>query len=111
MGYFPVLLFYMKYNKLVRDNIIKIIESKGQTASFHIAKTDEEYWLKLREKLLEEVSELLQDESIGEVADVLEVVDAMCMYKGFSKEDVEVVKKRKKDERGGFEKRIILEES
>lgn len=101
----------MKYNKLVRDNIIKIIESKGQIASFHIAKTDGEYWLKLKEKLLEEVNELLQDESIGEVADVLEVVGAICVYKGFSKEGVEAVKKKKKDERGGFEERIILEES
>jgi len=101
----------MKYNKLVRDNIIQIIQSKGQTASFHIAGTDEEYWMKLKEKLLEEVNELLQDESMGEVADVLEVLEAMCAYKGFSKLEVEEVKNKKLEERGGFEKRIILEES
>lgn len=101
----------MKYNKLVRDKIIGIIESKGETTSYHIAKTDEEYWIKLKEKLEEEVDEFLRDESVSEIADVLEVIDAICAYKGFSKEEVGAVKKKKKDERGGFEKRIILEDS
>ncbi len=101
----------MKYNKLVRDNIIEIIQSKGQTASFHIAETDEEYWMKLKEKLLEEVNEFFADESIGEIADVREVLEAICAYKGFSEVEVKEVKNKKLEERGGFEKRIILEES
>lgn len=100
----------MKYNKLVRDNIPKIIKEKGGTVMTHIA-DDAEYWQKLKEKLQEEVDEFIQDENIGEIADMLEVLDAICRYKGFAKDEVEQVKTKKAQERGKFEKRIILDES
>lgn len=100
----------MKYNKLVRDKIIEIIEGKGEKAVFHIA-DKEEYWQKLKEKLREEVGEFAQDSSIGEIADILEVIDAICAYKNFDKAELEKVKNKKAEERGRFEKRIILDES
>ncbi|HEU0051032.1 MAG TPA: hypothetical protein VFQ60_03175 [Patescibacteria group bacterium] len=45
------------------------------------------------------------------MVDIQEVIDAMCAYKGFSRENIELVRKKKADERGTFKKRIILEES
>lgn len=76
----------------------------------HIAE-DFEYWQKLKEKLLEEVGEFNTDESIEEIADILEVIDAIIVYKGFSSEDINKFKEDKKKERGGFMNRVILDES
>ena len=100
----------MKYNKLVRDNIPDIIVSKGDHATTHIA-NDKEYWEKLKEKLVEEVEEFAKDESIAEIADILEVITAIIAYKRFDPVELSEIKRKKKEERGGFEKRIILEES
>ncbi len=100
----------MRYNKLVRDKIPEIVKQKGGTAVIHIA-TRKEYWAKLKDKLREEVEEFNAKPSIEELADVLEVVDAIIEFKRFSVVSLEKVKKNKKRERGGFKKRIILEES
>lgn len=100
----------MKYNKLVRDKIPEYIKSRGGKPVTHIA-GNEEYWRKLREKLQEEVSEFLEAESPQEIADIYEVLDAMCDWKQFDRNQVQDIKKTKFEERGGFQNRIILDES
>lgn len=100
----------MKYNKLIRDKIPEIIKSRGGSAITHIA-GNEEYRTKLKEKLQEEVTEFLAAENMEEMADIIEVIDAICVVWGFDKEALLNVKEKKKADRGGFEKRIILEES
>lgn len=100
----------MKYNKLVRDKIIERIEAKGEKAVFHIA-DETEYWMKLKGKLREEVEEFLEAESIEELADIAEVLDAVMKHKGFTKEALVAEQRKKSDERGAFEKHIILDES
>jgi len=99
----------MKYNKLIRDKIPEIIEKKGDVAVTHVA-SDEEYWKKLKEKLSEEVDEFLNEDNKEELVDVLEVIDAICYFKGLSKEELDVIKKEKQEKRGGFKDRIILDE-
>lgn len=98
------------YNKLVRDKIVEIIESKGEKAVFHIA-DETEYWDKLQEKLKEEVNEFTKDPNVGEIADILEVIDAICEFKNFDKVELESTKNKKAEDRGRFTKRIILDES
>jgi predicted house-cleaning noncanonical NTP pyrophosphatase (MazG superfamily) len=100
----------MKYNKLVRDKIPEIIKKKGGNPITHIA-DEAEYWEKLKEKLLEEIAEFKEDESPEEFADLLEVVYAIADYKGFNLEEIEKIREKKAEERGGFKDRIILDES
>jgi len=100
----------MKYNKLVRDKIPEIITQKGGTPITHIA-TEDEYWQKLKEKLIEEAEEFDKDETITELADILEIIDAILEYKKFDKNEIKKTKIERAEERGIFIKRIILEES
>jgi len=100
----------MRYNKLVRDKIPEYIKSKGGTPITHVA-DDVEYWLKLKEKLLEEIEEFKKDESVEEFTDILEVLDAIADYKGFSVEEIEKIKEKKAKERGRLKDKIILDES
>lgn len=100
----------MKYNKLVRDNIPEHIRKKGGVPVTHIA-DEKEYWQKLKEKLGEEVKEFNEAETIEELVDSLEVIDAIRDYKQFNVSEIDTVKNNKAQERGKFEKRIILDES
>lgn len=72
---------------------------------------EEEYMVRLETKLKEEVDEFLKDKTVEELADILEVVYAISKTLGVSGEELEKIRKKKADERGGFEKRIILEEA
>jgi len=102
----------MKYNKLVRDRIPEIIRKKGEVAITHTA-SKKEYWEKLKEKLGEEVDEFFEDgsDSKDEIIDILEIVYAICDFKKIDKKRLETLRKKKAKERGGFKKRIILDES
>lgn len=100
----------MKYHKLVRDKIPEYLKSKNYKVSFHIA-SDEEYWEKLKEKLLEEANEFCDNETLEEMADIQEVLEAIKSYKHFSQKDLDLARKKKFTEKGSFEKRIILEET
>ena len=100
----------MKYNKLVRDKIPEYIKSKGDIPITHIA-DEKEYWLKLKEKLQEEIDEFVKAENMEELADVLEVIEAVQEYKKFDKLEIENIKNQKIKKRGKFQKRIILDES
>lgn len=96
------------YNKLIRDNIPSIIEADGNRYKMHVA-SDEEYMIALKAKLREETLEFSEEPSVEELADILEVIDSLKSYYGFSDEDIEAVKSKKHSERGGFDKRLILE--
>jgi len=98
--------------KLVRDRIPEIIEKSGRKPVTHVA-DDNEYWDKLKLKLQEEVDEVLEDGTDDEVkeelADVLEVINAICKFKKVDKEELELLRVKKVEERGGFEDKIILD--
>lgn len=99
----------MKYNKLVRDKIPEIIKADGQTPVTHIA-NKQEYKQKLLEKLQEEVDEFFKEKNTEELADILEVIDAICKLKNVNMEKLQKIKQQKAENRGGFQQRIILEE-
>lgn len=95
---------------MVRDEIPSFLEKKGVPAKFSLC-SKEEYAPLLRAKLLEEVDEYLASESIEEIADILEVIEAICVQKGFSEMEIRRIKQEKRAERGGFQKGVILEET
>lgn len=100
----------MEYHKLVRDKIPEYIRTKGGLPIFHIA-SDAEYWQKLVEKLKEEVNEFVIDPSLEELADIMEVVDAILDHQPFIHAELLKIRKKKVEERGTFKDRIILDES
>ena len=96
------------YDKLIRDKIPEIINSKGKNYAIRIA-GDMEYKNMLRRKLLEEAEEFQDEPCKEELADVLEVFYAILQAEGFSLDDIEKIRRKKADERGAFNKKIILE--
>jgi predicted house-cleaning noncanonical NTP pyrophosphatase (MazG superfamily) len=97
-----------EYNKLVRDKIPEIIEKSGSKAIIHNL-SKEEYLAALDVKLNEEVAEYQKDKSIEEMADVLEVLQAICVARGYTLDQLEEKRKVKGIERGRFEKMIFLD--
>ena len=103
-----------EFNKLVRDNIPDIIANNGEESVTRIL-ADEEYKVELYKKLLEEANEVISsktsDETIEELADVLEVLKSIAELNGKKLDDVVEIAKQKRLKRGGFEKRIFLEKT
>lgn len=101
------------FNKLVRDKIPDIIEKNNEIPITKIL-TDEEYKDSLKEKLLEEYNEVVNasgNELLEELADMLEVIDAIAKTEDKTLNDIIRVKDNKKNKRGGFDKKIFLIET
>lgn len=99
------------YNKLVRDNIPDIIESKGETPVTKIL-DDNTYKIELEKKLNEEYQEVLTasgDDRVEELADMLEIIRALAKLEGKSLQNVIEIADVKSEKRGAFEKKIFLE--
>ncbi len=97
-----------EYNKLVRDYIPQVIERNGSKAAFHIL-SQKEYMEELDKKLNEEVKEYQEDKSLEEMADILEVLQAICVARGYTVEELEAKRIEKAAARGGFQKKLFLE--
>ena len=97
----------VQYNKLVRDKIPEIIESAGKSCVTSLL-SDEEYIRCIDAKLDEELAEYHKDQNIEELADLLEVIRAAAIARGYTLEELERVRSGKAAERGAFEKRIFL---
>lgn len=97
--------------KLVRDKIPDIIKANGQVPVVRTAYTDEEYAAYLKKKLLEEIEEFYCARDnlhrVEEMADLLEVINAIMGFYGLAAEEVELLRQKKFAQRGGFSKRII----
>ena len=100
---------YMKYNKLVRDRIPEIIEASGKSCVTEIL-SDEAYLCMVDAKLDEELAEYHSDQNIEELADLLEVIYAAAMARGYTLEQLESVRAAKAEKRGAFANKILLKE-
>lgn len=98
------------FNKLVRDKIPQKIQDNGEVA---ITETldDERFLEELHKKLFEEAKEFVEEDSVEELADLMEVIYAIARLRGIDLEVVEQVRQEKAQKRGAFEKRIFLIET
>lgn len=95
------------HKKLVRDKIPMIIENNGQTAKTRIL-DKQHYTRALEKKLKEETREYLHSRDLTELADILEVVDALAADQGSSFEQIVKLKQKKRQTNGAFHRKIFL---
>lgn len=98
------------HNKLVRDRIPEIIQAAGGRCEITTL-TGSDYQQALRQKLIEEAQEAATADPpalISELADLLEVVDAVMTAYHISRDDVLAQQQHRRQERGGFEKCLWL---
>lgn len=97
--------------KLVRDKIPGIIHASGTEPEVRAADPSELASL-MRRKIWEEIDELERaktpEDIAEESADALEIIEAYCRLHGVTMEQVMHVKMRKLDEKGGFERGLVL---
>jgi len=95
--------------KLVRDEIPGIIRHSGREPGVRKI-SGEELKAALRDKLVEEACELRDSDDVyGELADVLEVVDAIVEEFGLDRAKLEAAKKEKLGRAGGFREGYYLQ--
>jgi len=94
--------------KLVRDCIPQIIEESGRVCVYHVS-TRDEYEMWLFEKMKEEMQEFIDSPCYEEAADIYEVFRSFCDLHQLELAGVESVAADKREQRGGFSQRIILD--
>lgn len=100
-------------NKLIRDNIPEIIEKSGKECDVKVL-DDEEYIHKLKEKIIEEAHEVYEADKkdiVGELADVLEIIETIEKYYNIEHGAVEKKKQDKAIKNGRFDKKLLLVET
>lgn len=97
------------YHKLVRDRIPEIIEADGKICMTEIL-SDEDYLRFLDAKLNEELAEYQESKSLEELADLLEVMQAVVKARGWTWDQLEQVRQDKAKKRGGFDKKLLLKQ-
>lgn len=98
-----------EYNKLVRDKIPEEINSnKNKSCKYRIL-SDEEYINELNKKVIEEAQEFIEENSVEELGDLMEVISAIMKIKEIDIEQVKSEMHKKSEKRGKFENKIFLE--
>jgi predicted house-cleaning noncanonical NTP pyrophosphatase (MazG superfamily) len=99
------------YNKLVRDKIPDHLRKKGILHKSSPIRRKEQILGSLFRKLHEEVDELKNAKGEGRVsefADVFEVLEEIARESGIKTQRIRRVQKKKRSEKGGFQKKILL---
>ncbi len=98
------------HDKLVRDRIPEIIRMSGRRCVTRVL-SEAEYLEKLDEKLNEEVREYRESHSIEELADVLEILHAITVARGYTLDELERARMAKAERNGVFAEKIYLMDS
>lgn len=92
------------------------VENKISASAYEVSYlTPQETLQKLKDKLVEESQEVFDSydkedktQLKEELADVIEVIDAILYHNGFSLDEILKLRDSKKEVRGGFEKGLYL---
>lgn len=100
-----------RYNKLIRDRILEIIESVGERPYWRVL-NKKEYLREIKRKILEEAKELTEaknkKEIVNEIVDIQELIDVLASKLGLTKSQIKKQQKEKNKKCGGFKKRLFL---
>lgn len=69
---------------------------------------DDDYLKMIDVKLDEELAEYHKEQNLEKLADLLEVIHAAAIARGYSIEELEALRAMKAKKRGGFQKKILL---
>jgi predicted house-cleaning noncanonical NTP pyrophosphatase (MazG superfamily) len=97
------------YNKLIRDKIPEIIKASGNECDIKIL-NNKEYITELNKKLQEELNEYYEDQSVDELADLVEVIYAILKHKEVPLHKFEEIREAKAKKRGAFDNKLFLKE-
>lgn len=97
----------INYNKLVRDKIPDIIRSSGRTCRTKVASGDE-LIAYIIAKIHEELAEFEESQSIEELADLYEALEALLVAKGFTPAKLAFARRKKGESNGFFDKKLVL---
>ena len=95
------------FNKAIRDKIPEIIQQDGHTCNVQVI-SDEKFLLEIEKKLSEEVTEYQNNKTPEELIDILEVIYKIAQLKGISKDELEKIRVKKLEDKGGFAKNLFL---
>lgn len=95
------------YNKLVRDKISEIIRANGETPETEVL-GGKRYLEELHKKLFEEANEFVEEDSIEELADLMEAIYSIAKAKNINWDEMEKMRISKAESRGAFEQKIFL---
>jgi predicted house-cleaning noncanonical NTP pyrophosphatase (MazG superfamily) len=95
------------HNKLVRDKIPEIITTSGKSCTVKYL-TKAEYLDSLYAKLYEELMEYQESKNPEELVDLLEVIYELSTVSGLPPGDLDKLRNKKAEERGRFNKKIML---
>ena len=98
------------FNKLVRDEIPRIIEASGRVVTTRTL-SDDEFGVELKKKLIEETQEFIESGTLEELADILEVVFTLASRLGADGQALEQTRATKSSQRGGFQNKVFLIEA
>ncbi|MCR4326776.1 MAG: nucleoside triphosphate pyrophosphohydrolase [Candidatus Roizmanbacteria bacterium] len=90
-----------KINKLVRDKIPSLIESEGRRTITRIY-NDDEFIDAAKQKLVEEMNEYIESGNLEELADLVEVANAI------GGDELNKARKEKNDKNGDFSTHTCL---
>lgn len=95
------------YDKAVRDGIPDIIRAEGKRCIVAQV-SDEEFLDYMESKLFEELHEYTETKSAEELADLLEVIYRVAELRQIGRDELEMMRKKKSEQRGGFKDNLIL---
>ncbi|AAS39956.1 conserved hypothetical protein [Bacillus cereus ATCC 10987] len=98
-------------NKLIRNKIPQIIKTNGKTLTTRILPEEEyikEICKKTQEELIEYLEATTKEDKLEELSDLLELINALAEHEGTTLGEIDKIRKKKAEERGGFSDRVFL---
>ncbi|WP_259416905.1 nucleoside triphosphate pyrophosphohydrolase [Bacillus toyonensis] len=99
------------HNKLIRNKIPQIIKSNGKTPTTRILNEDE-YMEELCKKTQEELTEYLEAKTkphkLEEPSNLLKLINPLAKHESTTLKEINNIRKKKVEERGGFSDRAFL---